>query len=149
MRLSDFGREDAVLAEICGHDYALEPSVIEGLLPETRLVAAGDRLHPQWQVFAYANEPSCPVLASRPGRIVISKRMPWQMLAAHYFLYHVMRSQHDMVFLHGASVAIGIEVCFSGVRRGRERAPCHWLWRHVVTAFSAMKLQRSTRKRVC
>jgi len=118
MRLSDFGREDAVLAEICGHDYALDPSVIEGLLTQTRLVAAGDRLHPQWRVFAYANEPSCPVLASRPGRIVISKRMPWQMLAAHYFLYHVMRSQQDMVFLHGASVAIGKRGVFLGGAKG-------------------------------
>jgi hypothetical protein len=118
LRVSDFGREDAVLAEMCEHDYDLDPSVIEGLLPNTKLAVVNVPRHREWRVFARAHEPSRPVLASRGCRIVMSKKMPWQMLAAHYFLYHVMRLQRDMVFLHGASLAIGQHGVFLGGLKG-------------------------------
>jgi hypothetical protein len=118
LQVSDFGRQDAVLAELCEHDYEPDPSVIEGLLPDTKLAIVDVALHPEWRAFAYAHEPSQPVLAFRGRRILISKRMPWQMLAAHYFLYHVMRLQQEMVFLHGASLAIGKRGVFLGGAKG-------------------------------
>lgn len=118
LRISCSDHDDAVHVEMSEHDYDLDPSVIETLLPDTRLVAAEVPPRPGWRVFACARDPAQPILAFRRGRMVISKRMRWQMLAAHYFLHHVMRLQQDLIFLHGASVAIGERGVFLGGPKG-------------------------------
>jgi len=107
----------SVRAEISEHGDDFDPAVIEMLIPETRL-APVKGAPPGWRAYALRNDPKRVVLAARGGCLAISERLPWQMLAAHYFLYHVMRLQPEMVFLHGASVVIGGRGIFIGGAKG-------------------------------
>lgn len=105
------------IAQISEHGDDVDPAVIEALIPDAQLVPM-EGAPGEWHAYALRDDLKDAVLATRGGRLAISKRLPWQMLAAHYFLHHVLRLQPEMTFLHGASLVIGGRGVFIGGAKG-------------------------------
>lgn len=118
LEITNSRSSDSVTAEYSEHDGDIETAVLEMLFPETRLTIADCAPANGWRVHASRDRPSQPILAARGGRLILSKQLPWQMMAGHYFIHHVMRLQPEMLFLHGATLAIGGLGLFVGGDKG-------------------------------
>jgi len=99
--------QDSVQVEISEHSDDFDPGIVEMLIPELRLTSVNCAVPGGWRVYAGPDDPSEPVLAAREGRLILDARLPWQLLAGHYFVHHVMRLQPDVLFLHAASLVVG------------------------------------------
>jgi hypothetical protein len=118
LRVIDPPSGGSAIAECSEHGDEVDPTVLDLLFPEARFTVAACAALPGWQLYACARAASQPVIATRGGRIVIDKGLPWQMIAGHYFVHHVLRLQPAMAFLHGASVAIGERGVLLGGAKG-------------------------------
>ena len=116
--LASANSSEPILLEISGHDGSTCKAALSSFFPELSLVtiSAGSGHASEWICFACAEDPSRVVVAVCGEQIQVDRALPWQRVAAHYFLDHVMRMQPEYFFLHGATVTIagkGVLLCGS------------------------------------
>jgi len=118
LEITNFSSSDSVSAEISDHPGHIDVSVLEMLFPETKLAMFECEPVNGWRIYAHSMQPSNPLLATLGGKLILSKQLPWQLLIGHYFVHHVMHLQPEMLFLHGATIAIHSRGLFIGGDKG-------------------------------